>query len=62
VEKGFRDSIGIRKVGRRYVLLAVDILFGAAAVRPHFNVLHQEMPELASRFGQAARNLREKGV
>ena len=40
---GFRETVGIRIVGRKFVLLAAEIVFSAAVIRPKLNILHEEI-------------------
>lgn len=35
VQQGLRESVGIRKVGHKYVKLATQIIFLAAAIKPY---------------------------
>lgn len=61
VERGYRDSLGVRKLGTKFVKLAMQIIFVSAAVRPCENILHVETKS-PSRFQLAAVWLRAKGV
>lgn len=61
VEKGYRDSLGVRKLGTKFVKLAMQIIFVAAAVRPCENILQTET-KVPSRFQLAAEWLKVKRV
>lgn len=61
VERGYRDSLGVRKLGTKFVKLAMQIIFVAAAVRPCENILQAET-KVPSRFQLAAEWLKAKGV
>jgi hypothetical protein len=61
IERGYRDSIGIRKISNKFVKFTVQIIFLAATIKPYRNLLQVEQ-EWPSSFGMAAAKLREKGV
>jgi hypothetical protein len=41
VERGYRDTVGIRMLGRKYTHIAAEIIFLAAAIKTVQNILHQ---------------------
>lgn len=41
VERGYRDTVGIRMLGRKYTHIAAEIVFLAAAIKTVQNILHQ---------------------
>lgn len=61
VERGYRDTVGVRKLGQKFVKLAMQIIFVGAAIRPCENILQVET-KAPSRFQLAASWLRAKGV